>query len=955
MNKIRIYEIAKELGLDNKELVAKVASLGIEVRNHMTALDPLDADRVRRAMEKEKSENLVEERIRPGVVKRRVIGGPSASTAVKGDGVRAASSVTPTVTAREAIAARGDTMGKVDALAPPVRAVVRRAPQTPPPPAIEEAPAARVSRVPTPPPPAAEEVATPEVREAAKVAVPESAPPAPVAAHVEEAAPVAVEPTVEPTPPARAERPAPVETPEVESAPPPVVEAPSAVVEAPPVQERPAAAAVVEGPPVSTAAAAPTAAPTDGGHEAPIAVAQPIPLLSPTGRPLGPAARLALERAAAGLPPRTEPPPPAGQRPGSVPPPPPPRRTMLERGVNFTGPTGRDLKKQGKKKVPPSKKVNKPEITIPKAQKRVIRIEEQVGLQALAQRMSVKATDVLMKLLQMGMPGVNINTNLDADTAKIIASEFGYEVEDVATSDEEQVTDARPRFDAAKSEARLRPPIVTVMGHVDHGKTSLLDRIRAANVAAGEAGGITQHIGAYRVSTVRGDITFLDTPGHEAFTAMRARGAQITDVVILVVAADDGVMPQTREAIHHAQAAGVPIVVAVNKIDKPDARPDVIKRDLANEGLQPEDWGGTTIFCEVSAKTGQGIERLLEMVALQAEVLELRAAPEKPAEGVVVEGRLDRGRGPVATILVRDGTLKTGDVVLCGTTFGKVRAMSNDRFEPVAEAGPATPVEVLGLNAVPGAGDAVFVVADMKKAQQIADSRVRKVAQRTFAPKPKVSLEDLYKRLKEDEETELRLVIKADTQGSVEAIAKSLTDLATEKVKVTIIHSGVGAITEGDVSLASASGAIVIGFTVRPAGNAAAHAKKDNVDIRLYSIIYEVVDDVKKAMQGLLAPTYVEKALGKAEVRQVFQIPKIGLIGGSFVVDGVIKRSALARVVRDSAVVWEGKIGSLRRFKEDAREVAAGYECGIGLEGMTDLKQGDVVEAFEMEEVAAPL
>jgi translation initiation factor IF-2 len=589
------------------------------------------------------------------------------------------------------------------------------------------------------------------------------------------------------------------------------------------------------------------------------------------------------------------------------------------------------------------------------AHKKVIKIEEKISLQTLASRMSLKATEVLLKLLSLGMTGVNINSTLDADTAKLLASEFGWEVEDVAVTEEEAIEQARKSTEESDEASEVRPPIVTVMGHVDHGKTSLLDKIRTADVASREAGGITQHIGAYRVQSPKGIITFLDTPGHEAFTQMRARGASVTDIVILVVAADDGVMPQTKEAIAHAKSAEVPILVAINKIDKPGADAERVKRELVEVGLVPEQWGGDTIFCEVSAKTGAGIEHLLEMVALQAEILELKANPQKPATGTVIEALLDRGKGPVARVLVTEGTLRVGDIVIAGPAWGKVRAMTDEHGENVAEAGPSTPVELLGLSDVPNAGDPLHVVKDAKKAQEIADSRKSKVSKNLVPSTAKVSLEDLAKRMAEADQLELRLVIKADVQGSVEAVAEALGKLSTDKVRVSVIHAAVGGITEGDVNLAVASKAIVIGFGVRPAGKAAGLAETEGVEIRLYNIIYNAVDDVKKAMAGLLAPTLVEKALGKAEVRQTFKVGKVGSIAGCMVTEGSIKRSGKARLVRDAVQVWEGKIGGLRRFKDDVGHVEHGMECGILLDGYSDLKPGDIIECYEVEEVAATL
>jgi translation initiation factor IF-2 len=591
-----------------------------------------------------------------------------------------------------------------------------------------------------------------------------------------------------------------------------------------------------------------------------------------------------------------------------------------------------------------------PTMTEMAAHKKVIKIEESVSLQKLAAMMSLKVVDVLMKLLGMGMTGVNINSTIDADTAKILASEFGWTVEDVALSEEQTLEQAMGLDDKTDYQLSPRPPIVTVMGHVDHGKTSLLDRIRKASVAAGEAGGITQHIGAYRVETAKGTIAFLDTPGHEAFTAMRARGAQVTDVVILVVAADDGVMPQTREAISHAQAAKVPIIVAVNKIDKPGADPDRIKRDLSAVGLTPEEWGGETLFCMVSALTGQGIEQLLEAVALQSEVLELQAAPKRRAHGVVIEALLDRGRGPVARVMVQDGTLRPGDVVVAGAAWGKVRAMTDESGRTVPIAGPATPVEVLGLNEVPSAGDPVHAVKDAKTAEEIAEQR-RKKANTSLMPKDvRNTLETIVDRLKEGEQLELKLIIKGDVQGSVEAVCAALTKLSTAKVKVTIVHPGVGAITEGDVNLAIASKAIVVGFNVRPAGKASSLAESGGVEIRLYNIIYNAVDDIRSAMEGLLPTTKLEKNLGTAEVRKVFKITKTGTVAGCMVTQGVVKRGAEARLVRDNIVVWTGKLSSLRRIKDDAKEVAEGMECGISLENYQDIKEGDKIEAFEIEE-----
>jgi translation initiation factor IF-2 len=635
----------------------------------------------------------------------------------------------------------------------------------------------------------------------------------------------------------------------------------------------------------------------------------------------------------------------------------PPRRRELVRSA--LGPTGRQQQQRGRpgraRKLAPGKKGQKTEITTPSAAKRVIRIEDEIGMQVLAARMSLKATDVLAKLMEMGTTGVMINSTLDADTANILAAEFGFEVENVAVTENDLITEARGAYTDEASERVPRPPVVTVMGHVDHGKTSLLDRIRRTNVAARESGGITQHIGAYRVETKKGVIAFIDTPGHAAFTAMRSRGANATDLVILVVAADDGVMPQTKEAIAHAKAAKVPIIVAINKIDKPDARPEVVMRDLASEGLQSEEWGGDTMFYNVSAQTGQGIDELLDGVLLQSEVMELRANPSVPAEGVVLEAYLDKGRGPVANLLVQDGTLSTGSIVVVGSSFGKIRAMTDDRGKPVTKAGAATPLEVLGLSEVPEAGDRFNVVTDVKVAQQISERRKKVGGRSSGAPisGAKLGMDALFQKMQEGDLQELKLVVKADVQGSSEALVRALQELSTEKVKVVVIQSGAGGITESDVMLASASHAIVIGFHVRPTGSASKVAKSEQVEIRTYNIIYEAVDDVKSAMVGLLKPTFKESPLGQAEVRAVFSLPK-GVIAGCYVTDGKIVRGAKARLMRDSTLVWEGTVRSLRRVKDDVREVATGLECGIGLD-YTDIKERDVIQCFEMQEVAAAL
>jgi translation initiation factor IF-2 len=922
MNKIRVYEVAKELGLENRELISKIASLGIQVRNHMSALEPNDLERVKRALDKEKQQNVVEERIRPTVVRRRIVG-------------RAKPAPEPEVEARPAEEPEAPTPHKK----PITKEAAKPAGKVSAAPREEVAPAA----VEAPSKPATNKGKEPVVVVRAK---------APVEKKAELEKPTAVEPPVSATGPQKPVRVDVAKEPEENRE----VEQPSELMSS---EEQPEPE-VVDG-------AGEEFEEEDGDlgaqRETPI---QPLsyeerlgakalpPGVVARGKQVGAkAARLTAEERSRIVTEHAE-----QRRAVEAPVTSPPRRRELARAA--IGPTGRQQQKgrpgrPGRaKKQAPGKKALKTELTTPSAQKRVIRIEDQIGLQTLAQRMSLKATEVLMKLMQLGMTGVMINSTIDADTAKIVASEFGFEVENVAVSYDEFIHEARGKYADDEDARVVRPPIITVMGHVDHGKTSLLDKIRKTNVAAKESGGITQHLGAYRVDTKKGTVVFLDTPGHAAFTAMRTRGAQATDIVILVVAADDGVMPQTKEAINHARAANVPIVVAINKIDKPDARPDVVTRDLANLGLQPEEWGGDTIFVKVSAVTGEGIDTLLENMALQAEILELKANPDIPAQGVVLESYVDKGRGPVANLLVRDGTLKTGNFMVAGGAFGKIRAMTDDRGKQTSKAGPATPVEVLGLSEIPDAGDTFDVVTDAKIAQQVAERRKAASGKGAAGAPSKVALDQLLSKMKESEVKELNLVIKSDVQGSSEALAKALSEIPSSKAKVNIVHAGVGGITENDIMLASASSAIVVGFRVRPTGGAVKISKSERVEIRTYNVIYEVIDDVAAAMTGLLKPELVEKAIGRAAVRQVFSLAK-GKIAGCFVEDGKILRSGKVRLVRDSVQVWEGSIRSLKRVKDDVKEVASGFECGVSLENFQDIKENDIIECFEVEEVAVSL
>jgi translation initiation factor IF-2 len=900
---MRVYELAKELGVAHKDLLAKIKSLGIEIANHMSHLESADADRVRRALDRERHETLTEHRLTDTVIRRRSRTAPSTPA------VPAAPPPTPA-----AAAPRTAPPAAPPAPAPaPVAARPAAAPSAPPP--VQAKPPAPEPEPELPPARAEEPVL-------AKPAPAPAAPPPPAAAPVPPpataAAPAAAAPPPEPAP-APERRPAAAPAP---AAPPAMAAAPEA---------RPAPVIKTIAQPVITGSAATGAfiqlpgvgprAPAPAPGVPRIEIKDRDEELRRMGRP-GLLARGTTSGDRFGRP-HQQP----GQRPGG-----PPKKRVVAAG----------------------KKVKQTQITTPAEHKRVIKMGEAIAVSELAQRMGVKGNEVIKKLWGLGMMGVTINQNIDFDTATLIATDFGYQIESTAFREEEviaQDTELDNPEDLAP-----RAPVVTVMGHVDHGKTSLLDAIRKANVAGGEAGGITQHIGAYKVHTPGGDVVFLDTPGHEAFTAMRARGAKMTDIVVLVVSAADGPMPQTIEAINHARAAEVPIVVAVNKVDRADANPQMIRTRLMEQSLVPEELGGDTIFVDVSAKTKQGIDKLLEMLALQAEVLELRANPKKAARGHVVEARLDRARGAISTILVEEGTLKVGDLVVAGEVSGKIRAMLGDKGQQITEAGPATPVEVLGLDGVPDAGEIFNVVVDEKAAKALVEHRRdQRRKKEATSSQGRVSLENILDKIKEGEVKEVKIVLKADVQGSVEAIANALRNLSTPTVGVNVISSGVGGITESDVQLAKASAAVVIGFNVRPAGKSQQMSEQEGVEIKLYQIIYDAIDDVKKAMVGMLAPVTREKVLGKTEVRQTFNISKVGTVAGCFVLEGKLTRKAQIRLVRDSVVVFTGRLASLKRFKDDASEVAQGYECGLQVEGYQDIKVGDILEAFEVETVAATL
>jgi translation initiation factor IF-2 len=607
-------------------------------------------------------------------------------------------------------------------------------------------------------------------------------------------------------------------------------------------------------------------------------------------------------------------------------------------------------RKAAKKSKETAKKIKSTEITTPKASKRRLKVQKEVTVAELARAMGVKAVELIKRLMALGVMA-NLNMSIDFETASLAADEFGYELELDSFKIESliEVTKDRPK------DLKPRPPVVTIMGHVDHGKTSLLDYVRQSNIIGGESGGITQHIGAYYVKAKGGDIVFLDTPGHEAFTAMRARGAKVTDIIILVVAADDGVMPQTKEAVNHARAANIPIIVAINKIDKPEANPDKVVRELSELDLAPEEWGGDTIFSRISAKTGEGIDEMMEMILLQAEMLELKANPDKPARGIIIEAKLDKSKGSVATVLIKEGTLMQSDFFICGGNYGRIRAMLDQRGMKMKSAGPSIPVEIYGISGVPMAGDEFIVVKDEKNARQLVAYRQSQLKEKEKGRGGVVSLDDLYERIREGKIKELNLVLKADVQGSLEALSDSLIKLSTEEVKLKMIHSSTGAITESDIMLASASGAIVIGFRVRPNPRVIQLAEKENIDIRYYDVIYNLIEDIKKAMTGLLEPVYKENVIGRADIKEIFNVPKIGTVAGCYVTDGHIARNAKIRLLRDDVVVFDGKMASLKRFKGDVKDVQSGYECGIGLEDFQDIKPGDVLEVYQMEEIQAEL
>ncbi len=916
MGKVKVYELAKTMGLESKELLAKLAEANIVVSSHSSSLAEEDLQKFEDFINPPQ-QKVEEARIKPGIIRRRrkvvrevVEEKPAAVEAVASE---------PSVTEDESPEVVAPEAGEVsaseeDVTAPEVVAgVVEETPDEAIAPSTEETPETATG----------ETLPNEEIDEPAVVAEKEVAATKqdPVEKPEKTKKPAAEKVTGD-----RAKILGRVELPKPDSA----------GQRKPKAGERPARQDKKPARPTSRPAAArPDAAPNRVNKRVDPAPMAPIdqPLPEKEGRNKKRNKGRRSER--------------SDNQEGRV------SRRGRQVEVFEPGRAGQKKKRGGKQ----GKQTKQTEVTVSKAIKRIIKISDSITVGELAKRMGVKANALIAELMRQGTM-VTINHPLDFESAALIATEFNHEVENVAF-DEETILAVEPsKSDEVEDKAEdleVRPPVVTIMGHVDHGKTSLLDAIREANVTEGEAGGITQHIGAYDVELDGKKITFLDTPGHEAFTAMRARGAGVTDIVILVVAADDGVMPQTKEAINHSKAAGVPLIIAVNKIDKPNSNPERVKQELTEYELVPEEWGGDTICVDVSAKQHTNLDTLLEMVLLQAEVLELKANPNKHAKGSIVEARLDKGRGPVATVLVQDGSLQIGDAIVAGLHFGRVRSMTTATGSQVKKAGPSFPVEVTGLGGVPNAGDTFHAVENEKAAKEVSQHRQSKQRETELSKSSKVSLDQLFAKMQEGVVEELSVIVKADVQGSVEAVRDALEKLSTDACRLNVLHTGVGGISESDITLATASNAIVLGFNVRPEAKAKALAETEKVDIRLYSVIYDAVNDIRDAMEGLLAPTLHEKELGRVEVRNTFHVSRVGTIAGCYVVDGHVLRNVQARLVRDNVVVWQGKLSSLKRFKDDVKEVGTGYECGIGLERYNDIKVGDFIEAFEVVEVRTAL
>jgi translation initiation factor IF-2 len=937
MSKKRVYELAKDLGLENRELISRLGKIGIAVKSHSSTLEDGDLERIQAELLAPEAREMVEKRIKSTVIRRRAIRMPAEESKPEVLAVEPAQEAPSDEAPPLADAVPAEVVRETAPKEAPVRTSIYR-----------DAPAGVAVRKPVAPPKPPQPPVPPQAPALKPVAG--EAAPAPAAMPVE---PTAKAAKVKPEAPV-IDRKA-----ESEKRPGPETVSKASELQRKPLSVRPAESREMKQPPLEQQKKPqmPPEAPgpmPGGRKEFPrradlkivkdVGGAAPLPLPSRTEK--------------SGRQPEAEKP----RKKGGKPPvevlmgeaAPPRKRAFIKKLVDRKGRQievdreDRSSKWREEKKAAPVK-MKKTLITTPKAIKRRIRVDEAISVGELAKRMGTKASEVINKLMGMGLM-VTINQAIDCDTATLIAADFGYQVEAAQNERDETLQ----RTEDSPENLKPRAPVVTIMGHVDHGKTSLLDAIRETNVIDGEAGGITQAIGAYHVHLKGRDIVFLDTPGHEAFTAMRARGAKVTDIVVLVVAADDGVMGQTVEAINHAQVAGVPIIVAINKMDKPGADPGKIRQALTEYKLLSEEWGGDTIFCEVSAKKKQGIEELLEMILLQADVMELKADPDRPARGVIIEAKLDRGRGPVATVLIQEGTLREGDAFVSRTEFGRVRAMINDQGSRISEAGPSMPVEVIGFSRVPQASSEFICVEDEKKARSIGEYWIRKERERELSVSSKITLEQLYQRMKEGVK-ELNVILKADVQGSIEALIDALNKLSTDDIKLKIIHSSTGTITETDVMLASASDAVIIGFNVRPDARVVEVAEQEGVDIKLYDIIYNVIADVRAAMEGLLDPIFKEVVQGRAEVRELFRVPKIGAIAGSYVTDGKITRSAGLRLLRDGVVVYEGRIASLRRFKDDAKEVAAGFECGIGIEGFNDIRVADVIETFVKEQIERKL
>ncbi|MCE5244175.1 MAG: translation initiation factor IF-2 [Syntrophobacteraceae bacterium] len=971
MTRLRVHELAKELNLDNKDLLDRLVKLGFQVKNHMSTLTDAAVLKIRQQYAEAKAEHVEEKRIGRAVIRRRKRADEETPATGAEEYAEAPSSVEET--GMPVAAAPAEEQPEAAATpAAPRAAVPESIPVPEPAPEMvrpPEKPEAEVQKTPEITPP---EAAAPPAGEQAPPKKPEAAPVEPVAAIT---TPPAVEilPEPEPTSPEQSQA---QEGVILEK----IVEPDVTQRQAPALEPVEPAARPIKAAGEPAEEAEPKAAEEDESkprkakkrRRKKARKDEPARIIKlPDIIPEEPEEEVAIpQHLATKIQVKTEDqevkegPRKRRGRPEEF------EKDAAERKRRAVGGGARkevvgreDLyskkelaaqddrgRHRGDRDRPALKEVPKAEPAAPKPGKRRVRVDEAITVANLAKQMGIKAGEVIKKLLLLGLPAT-INQALDFDTASIIASDFDFEAEKVGFEEEEILHVQEDR----EQDRTTRPPVITVMGHVDHGKTSLLDAIRHTDVTAGEAGGITQHIGAYFVKLETGEVVFLDTPGHEAFTSMRARGAKVTDIVILVVAADDGVMQQTIEAINHAKAAKVPIIVAINKIDKPNANIDRVKRELADQGLISEEWGGNVTMVEISAKKRQGIEELLEMVLLQAELMELKANSNKPARGHVIEAKLDKGRGPVATILIQEGTLKTGDAYVCGVNFGRVRNMFNDRGQRLDEAGPSMPIEVLGLSGVPNAGDDFIALADEKQAKMVAENRLLKMREKELTRTSKVTLESLFEQIQEGEVKELNVIVKTDVHGSQEAISEALMKLATPAVKVNLIHNATGAITETDIMLASASNAIVIGFNVRADSKVSELADQEHVDVRYYDVIYQLLNDIRDAMTGMLEPEYQENVMGRAEVRQTFHVPKIGMIAGCSILDGRIERGAKVRVLRDQVVAYDGKIGSLRRFKDDVKEVKAGFECGIGIENFNDIKVNDILEAYELKEIKPTL